>query len=162
MKAFGGLLVGACLALVVACAAGKSSMSAPQTAPTTEATPAGIGVDGGNARDRILELEIQIDQQIAQLGLPPTPPPACPNGNCSASAAEPMTVTPSAQDTTCKPGKSETCTQSCTLSDSICDNAGKICELAKELGGDDNFANEKCTRGKASCQASRTRCCGCL
>lgn len=160
MKAFGGLLVGACLALVVACAAGKSSMSAPQAAPTAEAMPAGGGA--GNARDQIVVLETQIDAEMTQLGLNPTPQPVCPDGTCSASAAEPMTVTPSAQDTTCKPGKSDTCTQACTLSDSICDNAGKICELAKELGGDDSFANKTCTRGKASCQASRTRCCGCL
>ena len=67
-----------------------------------------------------------------------------------------------AEDPTCKVGASQTCTDSCNLSDSICKNADRICVLAKELGGSDAYANETCDRGNASCKASRERCCGCM
>jgi hypothetical protein len=36
----------------------------------------------------------------------------------------------------CRPAETLSCTSSCTLSDSICDNAEKICELAQQLPGD--------------------------
>jgi hypothetical protein len=56
----------------------------------------------------------------------------------------------------------ETCRDACRLSDSICDSSGRICRIAVDLGGGDAYANEKCAGGKASCEASRTKCCGCL
>ena len=82
--------------------------------------------------------------------------------SCGQVAPIPMGLKPAASDPTCKVGASQTCTDSCNLSDSICKNADRICVLAKELGGADAYANETCDRGNASCKASRERCCGCM
>jgi len=53
-----------------------------------------------------------------------------------------------------------TCTDTCTLSDHICENAELICKIADELGQHDR-AQEKCTSGKASCREAKQRCCNC-
>jgi hypothetical protein len=63
---------------------------------------------------------------------------------------------------TCKPAVSDTCKDSCTLSDSICGNAEKICTLAKQLGAADSYANEKCAKGTDTCKKSQERCCSCM
>lgn len=55
----------------------------------------------------------------------------------------------------------KTCEDVCDLSDAICDNMEAICGIAKELGADDTFAQEKCTSAKASCRESKQRCCDC-
>ena len=56
---------------------------------------------------------------------------------------------------------SDTCSESCKLSGSICENAAKICDIAKQLGGTDAYANDKCASGNASCDASHAKCCSC-
>lgn len=60
----------------------------------------------------------------------------------------------------CSPATTPVCTEACTLKDSICANATKICEIAGKLGTD-AYANDKCTRGTASCDAAKQRCCNC-
>ena len=42
----------------------------------------------------------------------------------------------------------------------ICDNAGRICDLADDLPGD-TWAAERCDAGKAACARASERCCGC-
>ena len=145
-------------ASLAACGSQRTSAMAP--AAPASASPAADGtLLPPSPRDEITRLDQEITAQLAQAGLATSQPPACAAaGTCSAA---PMAITPIAQDPTCKPGPSETCTQSCTLSTSICDNAGRICALAKELGSADAYANEKCERGNESCKASRERCCGC-
>ena len=54
----------------------------------------------------------------------------------------------------------DTCKQSCTLSDSICANAKKICDIAKQLGADP-WADQKCSDGNATCSAAHKQCCDC-
>lgn len=61
---------------------------------------------------------------------------------------------------TCAPAAGDRCGDACTLSDSICDNAGRICGLADQLPGD-AWARERCDAGKATCAASIERCCDC-
>ena len=142
---------------LAACGAPRTTAMGP-AAPVSTA-PASDGSLPGDPRAEITRLDREITAQLAAAGLATSQPPACAAaGTCSAA---PMAITPIAQDPTCKPGPSETCTQSCTLATSICDNAGRICELAKQLGSADAYANETCERGTESCKASRERCCGC-
>ncbi len=61
---------------------------------------------------------------------------------------------------TCAPPTGDRCVDACRLSDAICGNAARICELARGLPGD-AWATERCDAGKASCAASIERCCGC-
>jgi hypothetical protein len=55
----------------------------------------------------------------------------------------------------------KTCEDVCDLSTAICDNAEAICGIAAELGAQDDYAQEKCASGKASCREAKQRCCNC-
>lgn len=134
--------LGAALAAIVACG---GSTPRSQTVP-------GVARGGGGSRQRIDELAARIDADLARMNVPPPMLPL-------ASDPRPTSVTPS-NDPTCKRGATASCSDSCTLADSICDNARRICEIAVELG-DDAYANTKCDGGRASCEAARGRCCGC-
>ncbi len=103
-------------------------------------------------------LDREIDDALARLEIP-TPQVACATTNTCARAT-PMAATPPVAPA-CTRSSNETCTDVCTIADAICTNADRICTLATELGGDDAYANEKCEKGRASCDAARTRCCGC-
>jgi len=61
---------------------------------------------------------------------------------------------------TCVRNASAVCTQTCELSDSICANSKKICDLADNLPGDD-WAATKCKDNKATCETAKTQCCEC-
>ena len=61
---------------------------------------------------------------------------------------------------TCVRNPSATCSDTCQLSDSICDNAKKICDIANQLPGDD-WAAKKCSEGNETCSAAKTQCCEC-
>ena len=111
---------------------------------------------GSDPHARIQELSNQIDSQRAQLQLPE--PPSC-EPNCTPAVA--MARTPSYKDDAqCHPGQSQTCSDACTLSDSICKNADEICDLAGTLAGD-SWAAQKCNEGKATCDAAKAKCCAC-
>src|SRR5262249_29056387 len=101
--------------------------------------------------EQIDQLEHEIEADRARLGLA-QPMPA-------GSGVEQMSVAPAAP--TCHPGTSDACTQQCTLSDSICKNGQKICDIAKQLGPDDQYAAEKCTSNNQTCAAAKTKCCSC-
>jgi hypothetical protein len=167
MKAVIGLVLGAACAAVIACGGSKKAAQAPSAVTV----PAAVGAEPTGAmapddpRARIEQLDQAITADLAKLELdrPAVPPTACIQPPCdteatAAAAARP----PTAADPTCTPGQSTVCKDTCTLSDSICDNAGKICEIAQDLGGNDAWANEKCASGIASCDAARKRCCGCV
>ena len=133
------------------------------------ATVSPAGADGGalpggvGPREEIQALDRDIEAALTGMGVKPTPPATCAaNQSCGQVAPIPMGLPPAIEDPTCKAGTSDTCKDSCSLSDSICKNADRICVLAKELGGSDAYANETCERGNTSCKASRERCCGCM
>jgi len=149
-------------ALVVACGAAQKSMTSPAASgaepPSSPATPM-----PGDRRGEIDALDRAISAELAKLGLATSEPAAC--AATDACTPEPFAerydMMPRVQDATCKPAASDVCTQSCELSDSVCTNADKICDLAKQMGGADAYANEKCQRGNESCKRTRERCCGC-
>lgn len=140
------------LVLLAACGAAKPS---PSSAPAAQT---GVEPATDGTRAEITQLDETIRAELARMGLPaPTPamaPPAATPQEMGAGIAPPST------DATCKPAASQTCTDTCTLADSICKNAARICTLAGELGSD-AWANGKCSDGKTSCDRSKERCCGC-
>jgi hypothetical protein len=161
VRAIVGVLAGASCMVVVACAAGKQSASMAPTPASMGAQPETM--PAGTPREQIDALDRAIDEELTRMGVRPTPPPACvTDASCVQTAPQPMSIKPAAEDPTCKPSASDTCKDSCMLSDSICSNAGKICEIARQLGGDDAYANEKCQRGTTSCETAHARCCSCM
>jgi hypothetical protein len=156
-----GLVAGALCAIAIACGGAAKHAAAP--AAPEAGMPAAAG-PAGDPRAELDALSRQIDADLAALGLPrpPVPATACIQPPCDAEAMSAGAAPAHAADPACKPGGGETCRDACRLSDSICDSAGRICRIAADLGGGDAYANEKCASGKASCDASRTRCCGCL
>jgi len=156
-----GLALGACCAIVIACSSSPKHAMSPAVAPTSGDAPG--GVSGMTPLDEIRALDQEIEASLTGMGVKPTPRADCAaDASCGQSTPVAMSVPAAVDDPTCKPGASDTCQDSCKLSDSICKSADRICVLAKEIGGADAYANETCVRGNASCKASRERCCGCL
>ncbi len=154
MRALVGIVVGGLLALAIACGGGAKSGVSQK--------PGGPPPPPEDARTELERLDalITADMQALQ-----EPRPAPPVASCIENCAQQMggaAAAATAQDPSCKPAQTETCNQSCTLKDSICANAGKICSIASDLGGKDQFANETCNRGSASCDAAKKRCCSCM
>lgn len=150
------LLVVACCIAIASCGASRQKSSeagAPAAAP--EAGTAGAEVMPATPRAQIEDLDRQIAADRAQLGLD-EPTDAMVQG----APAAPMSVAPASEDPTCRPAATDTCKTSCSLSDSICGNAEKICKLAQDMAGDDWAAN-KCAKANQTCEASRAKCCGC-
>jgi hypothetical protein len=116
---------------------------------TSASAPPRQQVLAPSPHDQIEQLSGKITQESNTLGLPPQ--------NGTLSSATPMT---SVADPTCHPAKTDTCSDTCGLADSICTDATKICDLAKQLPGD-TWAESKCTSAEDSCDAAHKRCCGC-
>lgn len=138
------VVAGALIAsIIAACASSPRSTTAPE-APA----PAQVMPSSSPEHAQIQQLADQIDRQRGTLQL--SEPHATPMAAGSAVAPPP----------TCKRDPSETCTQTCQLSDSICDNAKKICDIAQTLR-DDDWAANKCADANATCAAASKQCCEC-
>ena len=131
-----------------------TACSAQQRAPATATQPMAPGSD---PRAQIDELSKQIDAQREQMALPAPTVASCEPQCVATPMAVPMSVQNDAQ---CHPGQSDTCRQTCTLSDAICSNSNKICQLAQSLPGD-TWAAGKCDAGKATCESAHAKCCSC-
>ena len=133
-----GVLVGLLLAAVIAACAGHKA-AAPRAGMDTK-------------RDEIQDLWMQIRDWRVQKGMPADP--EVPMGNVFGQVPEIRQCKVEREPTT------ELCQDKCSLSDAICDNAERICDIASELGGDP-WANEKCKSAKASCKEATEKCCKC-
>ena len=152
-----GLWLGAWAAVVIACGAAqpKTSASAPAAAPELR------GQDPhSQAHAEIDALDRQIADELAKAQVPPQRVAACTGAACAEVMSQPFT-TPLSTDPACHPANTDRCTSACTLSTSICSNQQKICDLAKQLPGDDWAAN-KCESARASCKAAHDSCCSCV
>ena len=143
MKGLAGLALGAFGAVVIACAASHKSAVQPVAPPSSAG---GVQPMPGEApqHDEIDQLAREIETQRVQMGLPV---PA------QAHAVEMATAT-------CHRSEADSCKQTCTLTDSICTNAKKICDLASQLAND-AWAAQKCSDGNDTCNNAKARCCAC-
>ncbi len=133
---------------IVACA---SQRSAQPMAPAA----AQVLVASSPQHDEIARLSQQIAEQRSTLGLA-APPPHLMTPETPMTPMTPMT----GGNAGCVRSAASTCAQSCTLSDTICENAKKICDIAKQLPGD-TWAQDKCSEGAATCDQARAACCAC-
>ena len=150
VKAIGAIVL---LCGLVACGAQQRS-AAPAMAAPEAAAEAGSPMPP-SAREQIEQLEEQIKVSRIELELE-EPSEASLEG----VPAQPLALPPSSEDPKCRPAPTETCKTSCTLSDSICDNAQKICKIAEEMAGD-GWAMGRCAKANKTCESSRAKCCGC-
>jgi hypothetical protein len=128
-----GVIAGVAIALaIVACAAGHTSAVMPVVAHPS-------------AHDQIEQLAAQIASKRDALGISPA----------SAHVRVMGALPPS-----CTRAETDTCKEMCTLSDDICSDAQKICDLAATLPGDP-WAKDKCDSAQATCDDARHRCCEC-
>jgi hypothetical protein len=154
MRALLAVMLGAVIAAIVACGSSapkNSTTTHPPAAPDAGMSPTAMPQQ---QRARIDELDRQISEAFESWH------EARPGTAGMQATVQATEVRPSS-DPTCKPAQSETCSDSCKLGNSICDNATEICKIAAELG-DDAYARDKCTSGQASCKKARERCCSCM
>ena len=149
------LLVVACAIAIASCAAGAKKSAAPPS--SQDAAPSSAGATlSDDPRQQIRDLEDQIVAARTELKLDDPGDSILPDSPATPQGAQPYSANPS-----CRPAASDTCKTSCTLSDSICGNADKICRIAQDLGGD-AWATNKCAKANQTCESSRTKCCGCI
>jgi hypothetical protein len=161
MKSLVGIVLGGLLAITIGCAARSKSAPAPTS---TAAEPSAMGAAPATPRDEIDRLDQAISAEMGLLALTrPTPPPlTCSGAGCAQQMTGAAVAATAPQPAECKPAQTQTCTDSCKLKGSICENAGRICRIASDLGGGDAYANDKCNSGNASCEAAKQRCCSCM
>jgi len=139
-------------ALVVACAAAPKPMQTE--APPTKNHDGGGEVLPASKKQQIEQLEAAIaaDRTKLELAEPAEP-------DYMGTSAEPMGTTPAIDNPSCKPAKTDKCTTSCTLSNSICTNADSICRIAVDLN--DDWSRGRCAKANKTCEGARDKCCGC-
>jgi hypothetical protein len=160
MRGVLGLVLGACCAAAIGCGAAQSKASA--AAPTARDGHGGEvgGEPRAQTRAQIDALDRQIADELARAQLAPPAIAPCTGPACATAMSQPFS-TPAIGGPQCYPANTDKCTGACTLATSICTNQQKICELAKQLDGDDWAANQ-CERARASCQAAHDGCCSCV
>jgi hypothetical protein len=159
VKSVWGLAIGVACAVAIACGGRAMKSSAPPPSAVQETGAAGMIPPSG--RQQIEELDRQIATDLGKMQLsPPAAPAAACMPSCDVRAMSQDSVTAAADVKTCAHGTSDTCRSSCDLSEAICKNAGRICDIAGQLATDD-WANQKCASGKSSCDAAHGRCCNC-
>ena len=145
LSGLAGVVAGACGAVAIAaCATAR--------APASSAGPAPAVATGTDGRSEIQRLDRELAAARDKLGLPEPL-------DLGSGPASPLAVPPQ-PESTCHPATTDTCSDTCTLADAICTDAGRICALAKQLP-DDPWAAGRCTSGDQSCVAAHARCCGC-
>ena len=157
MKGVVGVIAGALCAVAIACASHHqvATQSMPAAPPRADLAKPQSPQD-----DEIDRLARDIEAQRVEMNLPAQAP--CADASCARNAHDAMAAGAAApvEPATCPRSESTTCKQSCTLADSICGNAKKICEISNQLVGDE-WAARKCADGSATCSAARARCCEC-
>ncbi|HSR97761.1 MAG TPA: hypothetical protein VLM79_11960 [Kofleriaceae bacterium] len=146
------LLAVALLAVALACGGSRPKAAASAPAPAAAETR-----EEPRAQIEALEREIAGDMARANVAQPAIAP--CTGPACAAAMSTPF-ATPTTIDAVCHPAQSQRCKDVCTLSTSICNNQQKICDLARQLVGDDWAAN-KCESARGSCKAANESCCTC-
>jgi hypothetical protein len=143
------------LLVIAACGGGKSARMGGATPAAVDGNAAAASLIPASAREEIQALDDQNTAALAELKLE-EPQPAM----IESSAATPMGAISPQSDPKCRPAQTEQCTTSCTLSNSVCSNADKICTLAKDMVGD-TWASNKCKRANVMCEAAHKKCCSC-
>jgi hypothetical protein len=156
------LLFGVVLAAMLAACAARSqprAASAPESHPGDAAGADQSWTGRGHGNEDIAALDEEIAHDLAQLGIDaPTDDDVI--SATVAHAVPPLPMSTAIADSCPTPPSGNACDDVCTLADSICSNAGRICTIAEDLANDEH-ATQRCTAGKLSCDRASARCCGC-
>jgi hypothetical protein len=153
-----GIALGAALAVAIAC--GGAQHAARSGAPAPPATSAAAPAGQADPRAEIAALDRDITAQLDLAHVVPPDAASCTGAACAEAMSQPYAA-PAPTDPACRPAPSDRCRDVCSLSTSICKSQDRICELAHQLAGDDWAAN-KCSRARTSCQAAHDSCCSCV
>jgi hypothetical protein len=140
------------------CGGAKSGRASSSAEPPPSADVGGLDGRAPQGDPRIVELDEQIAAELGTLGLEAPTDAEVGEAMVAHRTFEPMSG--GVADSCPVPPAGAACGDVCTLADSICHNAERICDLADELDGD-AWATRRCFAGRLSCERARERCCGC-
>ena len=149
-----GLLV---MTVVTACQSGRMYQESPigRPVPTASGPPPPLSDD---PHTTVEQLHADLVARRAALALPTPPPP--PEDACEPVCAvedppDVPTATPG-----CTPGAGSGCAAACVQADAACDDAAKICAIAKQTRTEAWIAGQ-CLDARATCIDANAPCCGC-
>ena len=140
-----------------ACQSGRMSQETPigRPVPTASGPPPPLADDPHTTVER---LHADLVARRAALALPT--PPAPPEDAC-----EPVCVVDDPPDipsatSGCTPGAGSGCAAACAQADAACEDAAKICAIAKQTLTEAWVAGQ-CHDARVTCTDANTPCCGC-
>jgi hypothetical protein len=123
--------------------------------PTASGPPPPLDDDPSTKVDK-LYADVVARRSALKLQAPPRSPDDSCNPDCEVvQPPEKPTHTPE-----CSAGTGSTCIDACVQADATCDDAAKICAIAKDLRTD-AVAAGRCRDASATCTAARPVCCEC-
>lgn len=123
--------------------------------PTASGPPPPLDDDPSTKVDK---LYADLGARRAALSLP-TPPPSS-DDECQPDCTLAEPPKPPTQTAGCAVGAGSTCANACTQADAACDDAAKICAIAKDLRTDSTAAG-RCREASATCAEAHEPCCAC-
>jgi len=127
----------------------------PDPVPTASGPPPPLDDDPSTKVDK---LYADLVSRRSALSLPtpaPSPGETC-EPDCEIAEPPPLPT----HTAGCTAGSGASCTNACTQADAVCDDAAKICAIAKELRTDSTAAG-RCRDASATCVAAHAPCCAC-
>jgi hypothetical protein len=134
---------------------------APQELPLEQPVPTASGPPPPLADDPLATVEqlyTDLVERRAALGLPT--PPRAPDDACQpvCKVDDPPGVPSTAPG--CTPGAGSACVSACAQADATCDDAAKICAIAKKNLTEARVA-ARCHDARATCTDASAPCCSC-
>jgi hypothetical protein len=145
------------LIAMAACQSGRMGQEMPigQPVETASGPPPPLGDDPHATVER---LHADLVERRAALGLPAPPPPhedACEPVCAVGDPPGAATASPG-----CTPGTGSACAATCAQADAVCDDAARICAIAKQTRTEAWVAGQ-CQEARATCTDAHVPCCGC-
>ena len=142
---------------VVACGSGNMMPREviPNAVPTASGPPPPLDDDPSTKVDK---LYADLGARRAALSLPT--PPASPDDACEPDCTVADPPPQPTHTAGCAVGAGSACADACTQADAACDDAAKICSIAKDLRTDSTAAG-RCREASATCVAAHEPCCAC-
>jgi hypothetical protein len=137
----------------------SANMMTPETIPQPVSTASGPPPPlPDDPHTQVDKLYADLVARRAALSLP-APPPSPPEACEPVCAIEDPPDKPS-HTAGCTPGTGAACTTACTHADAACDDAGRLCAIAKDLRTD-AVAADRCRDARATCGEAHAPCCEC-
>ena len=142
---------------IVACGSGNMMPREviPNAVPTASGPPPPLDDDPSTKVDK-LYADLVARRSALSLPTPATSPDEACEPDCAVADPPPQPT----HTAGCTVGAGSACANACTQADAACDDAAKICAIAKELRTDATSAG-RCQQASATCVAAHAPCCSC-